>query len=567
MLTELSIRDIALIPRLHVRFGPGLNVLSGETGAGKSLIVGSLGLLCGEKPPPGFVRAGSERGFVEAIFEVDPQGWIARELADLGLDVEDGELIVRREISASGKGRIRANGQAIPLRTLAAAAECLIDLHGQHAHQSLLRPSVQLSAVDAAGSLFDARDAFGRDLLDWREAVAERDEARRRFVQDRDRRELARLQLRELEEADPRPGERAELLLEHSRLERAEILRETAARLVETLVDAEDSVQDIVAGLADAAQRASGGDPDWAPMAEGLERLAIDASELAGEARRLGDRAVDDPERLEWARERVRTLDDLLRKYGPEESDLFGFLERLRGEEADPEARERRLTALEEQVQTISDRLEARGAELSRKRRTAARRLSKAVEKVLLGLGMEGTRFDASLSPRESGDAFRGEESPVRGGRSGLDSAEFLIAPNRGEEPRPLRSIASGGEISRVMLALKSIVGASRGTATMIFDEIDSGVGGTIAGRVADTLADLAEERQVICITHLAAIASRASVHLAVRKSTEGERTVTTLEPVEGEDRVEEIARMLGGADRAESARTHARELLTKEPK
>ncbi len=566
MLTELSIRDIALIPSLNVRFGPGLNVISGETGAGKSLIVGSLRLLCGEKPPAGFVRAGADRGFVEGIFEVEPDGWIARALLELGIDVDDGEIILRREISAGGKGRVRANGRAIPLRSLSAASELLIDLHGQHGHQSLLRPSSQLEAVDAFGGLLESRDAFGAELLAWRGAVAERDEARREFAQDRERRELARFQLRELDQADPQPGERAELVTEHSRLEQAESLRAVASRISEQLLDADGALRDQLSELAEEADRAAGGDPDWAPVAEGLERVAIDVAELAAEARRLGERAVDDPERLAWVRDRVRVLDDLLRKYGPEEEDLFSFLKRLRSEEADPQARERRLRALEERVESISDKLDGHGGQLSRKRKNAARRLAKAVESALQALGMEGTRFDVALSDRESGDAFRGESSPKRAGRSGLDALEFRISPNRGEDLRPLRTIASGGEISRVMLALKSVVGARRGTATMIFDEIDSGVGGTIASRVADTMAAIAEDRQVVCITHLAGIASRASQHLAVRKVAGKDRTVTTLEPVTGEDRVEEIARMLGGADQAESARAHARELLTKEP-
>jgi len=261
-------------------------------------------------------------------------------------------------------------------------------------------------------------------------------------------------------------------------------------------------------------------------------------------------------------RDRVRLLRDLCRKYGPGESELFAFRVRLREEAEDPAARERRRAALEARVVEFSDKLARSGAELARKRRAAAGRLRKAVEAALADLGMDGTGFEARLEPRRGGAAFRGDAAPERAGRRGLDEVEFLLAPNRGEELRPLRAIASGGEISRVMLALKSILGETRGTATMAFDEIDHGVGGRVASRVADALAALARSRQVVCITHLAPIASRASVHLRVTKHEEDGRTVSSVEPVEGEERVREVARMLGGDGEGGVAAEHARELL-----
>ncbi len=562
MLTELSIRDIALIPRLHIRFGRGLNVLSGETGAGKSLVVGSLRLLCGDRAPPGFVRQGASRGIVEGIFEIDPSGWIAKELSGLGIEVEDGELILRREIAAEGKGRVRANGEAIPLRTLAAASELLIDLHGQHDHQSLLKPSYQLTALDECGGLLDARDQFATLHGQWRAARTEWENARRAFHEDHERTELARFQLRELEEAQAQPGERATLTAERGRLEQAEFLREASARIVDGISESEGSVHDVLAELAAAAESSAAHDPGWKSVARGLSRLTIDADELAREARSLGELAVDDPERLGWVRERVRLLEDLLRKYGPHEADLFAFRDRLRELDADPEARERRLAALEEQLVSISDKLVDHGNRLGRKRKTAARKLRKAVEGALGALGMEGTSFDAVVEPRAAGDRVAGEDSPLRAGRSGLDQVEFRLAANRGEDLRPLRHVASGGEISRVMLALKSVVGTARGTATMVFDEIDSGVGGTVAARVAGVLQRIAEGRQVLCITHLPAIAAVASVQLRVSKAEEDGRTVTSVDPVDGEIRVHEIARMLGGTDEVGAAVSHARELL-----
>ncbi|MGH2571817.1 MAG: DNA repair protein RecN [bacterium] len=562
MLTELSIRDLALIPSLRIRFGRGLNVLSGETGAGKSLVVGSLRLLCGERASPDIVRTGEQRAVVEGIFELDPAGWIARELTALGIELEDGELILRREIVVEGRGRVRANGNAIGVDALASAAELLVDLHGQHDHQSLLRPSYQLDALDGYAGLLDARDAFAADLARWKEAAEELARVREADRAESERAELARFQLREITDASPREGELAELTAELGRLESAELLRATAARLEETLAEAEGSVHDVISECAEAAGAASSHDPSWKPVAEALESLAIGVSEAARDARTCGERAVDDPERLAEVRDRVRLLHDLVRKYGPGEAELFAFWERLRVDAEDPEARERRLRALESVVEEISATLSRSGASLSRKRKAAAGKLREAVEAALAEVGMAGTGFEVRVGPRREGAAILGPAAAPRAGRRGLDEVEFLLAPNRGEEWRELRAIASGGEISRVMLALKSVLGEIRGTATMAFDEIDRGVGGRVATKVADLLAAIAENRQVICITHLPAIASRASVHLRVAKHEEKGRTVSTVEPVEGEERVLEIARMLGGDGAEGVAREHALELL-----
>lgn len=565
MLAELSIRDIALIPSLHVRFLPGLNVLSGETGAGKSLVVGSLRLLCGARPPAGFVRQGAPRGIVEGIFEVDPDGWIARELTALGIEPEDGEVILCREIAAEGKGRARANGRAIPLATLTAASEILVDLHGQHDHQSLLRPASQLAALDEFAGLLDTAEEFARTLREWRAVCQEHDAAHTALREDRERNELARLQLRELDAANVQEGERAALVAEQRRLQQAETLREASRALSYRLAEADDSCQQQLSELAETAEEAARHDEAWNAVAEGLSRLAIDAEEWAREADRLGERAVDDPERLQEVRDRLRLIEDLLLRHGPAEADLLSFHAALRARNADPEAQERAVRALEARRGEFSDKLAGLGEALSGGRKKASGKLKKAVEKALAGLGMEGTTFEARLTPRAKGDAPFGEDSPHRAGSGGLETAEFLLSANRGEELRPLRDVASGGEISRVMLALKSVAGEARGTATMVFDEIDAGVGGLVAARVAEVLEKIAARRQVICITHLATIASAATSHMRVRKGEEGGRTVARLEPVEGEERVREVARMLGSADPEGVALDHARELLTRE--
>ena len=560
MLTELSIRDIALIPALRLRFGAGLHVLSGETGAGKSLVVGGLRLLCGEKAGAEVVRAGADRAAVEGVFEIDPDGWIARELEALGVDCEDGELIVRREVAAAGRGRARINGATVPMATLSRVGELLVDLHGQHDHQSLLRPAFQLDVLDEYAGAAADRAAFAERLAVWKETSAELEQRERALREEGARRELARFQLKELGEANPQEGEPAALRTELRRLENAEWLEATASRLVETLADGEGAVGDVAGEAAQAASRAAEHDPDWKEAAAGLESLAINARELARDVRALGDRAVPDPERLEEVRARVRLLDDLLRKYGPSEAELLATWTRLREEHADPDAAERRVAELRERVTAGAAELKKSGAALRAKRKKAAGRLAKAMEKTLAELGMSGTRFEARLSPRAQGVRLD-PASDVHAGSSGLDAAEMLLAANAGEELKPLRSVASGGEISRVMLALKSVLGETRGTATMVFDEIDAGVGGRVANRVGELLQSLGDRRQVLCITHLAAIASRAAVHLRVAKETREGRTISTVEPVAGDERVAEIARMLGGDDDG-VVREHARKLL-----
>jgi DNA repair protein RecN (Recombination protein N) len=563
VLTELSIRDIALFPKLRVRLGPGLNVFSGETGAGKSLVVGSLRLLCGERPSPGLVRTGAARGYVEGIFELPPTGWIARELAKVGVELEDGELILGREIAPSGKGRIRANGAAIPLSTLVKASELLIDLHGQHDHQALLRSSFQLEALDEFGSLAESRAEFAALLAELRAALRELEEARAAHREQGDRADLVRFQLSELEEASVGKGELEALESEMRRLERASFLSSAAERIASELAESEPSVRDTVAALERLAAEAAESDPSFAALSSSLASIVALAEEIARDAGRAGREVVDDPARLEEVRERARLVTDLLRKYGPSEAELLAFWRKLRDEASDPEAASRRVEALEERVASTSDRLRACGSRLTRGRMGAARRLKRSVEEKLGQLGMEGTRFEVRIGQRSSGvELGPAEGEALFAGPGGVDTIDFQLAPNRGEEMRPLSATASGGEISRVMLALEAILGSKRGTATMVFDEIDLGVGGVVAKRIGEALAEIACDRQVLCITHLAAIASRAHLHLRVRKREAGGRTVSEVEPVSGEERVREVARMLGSDSEKSVALEHARELL-----
>jgi DNA repair protein RecN (Recombination protein N) len=562
VLVELSIRDLALIPRLRIPFGSGLNVLSGETGAGKSLIVGSLRLLCGEKPADDAIREGAETARVEGVFELDPNGWIARELREIGVPVDDGELVLSRELASSGRGRIRANGVTLARADLERVSALLVDLHGQHDQQLLLRPSEQLDALDESAGLLEERAAFAALFRDWKESREELGTLIESTRAGEERRELRRFQHQELEVADPKPGEVAALTAERKRLEAAELLRESAHAIAEGMLESERSVHDVAAELVLRAETAAAKDPAWTRLAGEIEALRIQAQEIGRDARSRAREVVDDPGRLEEVRARLRLWSDLLRKYGPDERDVLELRERLRAESLDPDAGARSVERAREREREISARLARSGAELTRKRRARARTFEKGVARSLAHLGFDRARFEVRWSPRESGEPVGDEPGAPLAGSSGFDAAEFLFSANSGEGVRALRRVASGGEISRVMLALKSLLGTKRGTATMVFDEIDGGVGGIVAGRVGDALESLARERQVLCITHLAPIASRANVHLRVRKGEEGGRTVTTVERVDGDERVREIARMLGSEAPEGIASEHARELL-----
>lgn len=560
MLTELCIRDIALLAHTRIAFAPGLNVLSGETGAGKSLVVGSLRLLCGDKAGAEIVREGAERGRVEGVFELDANGWIARELDAAGIALEDGELVLSREIAVAAKGRLRANGAPIVRSMLERVSNVLFDLHGQHDHQLLLRPGEQLIALDEAAELGTERDAFTRMFHEWRRIVEEIQERESHSKEAGQLRELRRFQFRELEELRPERGELARLHVERKKLEAAELLRRTAGDIAERLLESDRSVHDAVFELHARAQTALTHDESWKSLVESLESLRILAQDAGREAASRVRSVQDDPSLLEEIRARIRVLTDLAHKYGPEEEQLFALWDELRQEALDPESGGRQLSALKQRERDISATLTSAGFELSKKRKTRAKRLALGVAKSLTHLGLERARFEIEVSLRETG-AELGPEAP-RAAPGGLDAVEFLFSANAGESLRPLRNIASGGEISRVMLALQSHLGKTRGTPTIVFDEIDQGVGGGVAGRIGEAMAALGQERQVICITHLPQVASRADAHFRVSKREEGGRTVAFVERVEEEERVREIARMLGGESAEGIAADHARELL-----
>jgi DNA repair protein RecN (Recombination protein N) len=554
MLIELHIRDYAVVEELRLELGPGLTVLTGETGAGKSIIVGALSLVLGERASSSVVRAGADRANVEAVFDVSGSTELLSRLDDLGYPCEDGHLILRREVAAQGRNRAWVNSSPATASLVGELGASLVDLHGQHEHQTLLRATEQRRILDAYSGAGEApervRRAHGRvqDIL----AELESREARVRDIEGQA--DFLRFQRDEIQAAKARPREDEELEADLRRLEHAEDLAQGTTELHEALYGGEASLADRLAEARSKLARLVRFDPALEEVLPHLE----DAYHAVNEAgRRLGDYATateHDPARLEKIRGRLDVLFRLKRKYGPDLDDVLATEERVVKELRELEDADHDLDSLRRALEDARAVMVDEAEVLTALRKSAATRLAEAVADVLPQVGLPAARF--SVRFRELDEV----------GPAGAETVEFLVAPNPGFDPMALAQIASGGELSRVMLSLKSILAAVDRVPVLVFDEIDAGVGGVVATAVAGKLSDVARRHQVLVVTHLPQIAARADRHLRVEKLQEETVTSARVQRLEGEDRVEEMARMLGGDPESETSREHARELLRGAP-
>ena len=550
MLIELRIKDYAVIHDLTLELGSGLSALSGETGAGKSIIGGALALLLGERAASDTVRTGAERAMVEAVFDVATYPKLRVQLDDLGIEAEDGLLILRREVAAVGRNRAWINESPTTARTVGELGRSLVDLHGQHEHQTLLRKDTQRHILDAFGEAEEDASAV-------EEAYEELGglEAKLRELQDH-RRELAsridflRFQMRELEEADVQSGEEEALTEESGRLENSEELLGETTRIHDELYSAEGALTDKVSGLAQTLARLKG----WDPALEGPhEELQGAYHALAEVGRDLSDYVGGlrhDPGRLEEVRSRLDLIHSLKRKYGPTAEDVIASRDRVRAKLDEGEDGGWDEDTLAAEVDRTRSDLIAAAARLSEKRQAAATRLEEEVEALLPDLGLPAGTFKVQM------DTLPEVES------RGAESIEFLVSVNAGFPPSSLARVASGGELSRVMLTLKAILAQVDQVPTLVFDEIDAGIGGQVASLVAAKLKDVARYHQVFVVTHLPQLASQACSHLLVEKDEREGLAATAVRGLTGDARVREIARMLGGDPESETSQDHARELL-----
>ncbi len=553
MLKLLRINNIALISELEIELGPGLTLLTGETGAGKSILIDALGLLLGHRASADLIRSGEDRAVVEAVVEVEGAGSL---LEAHGLPHEGDEVILRREVLASGKGRATVNGALVPLGVLRDLAPGVAVVHGQHEPQGLLDPARHLDLLDRFADLEGAGQlpALFRQLRETEQAL-ERLLSDRREVERH--RETLEYQANEIEVAALAPGEEERLRLEKARLGNAGRLAELSGEAYTLLYDDEAAALGRLGQVFKRVEDLAAIDPEFRPHVEARAGLVAQLDELALLLREYKDGLEVAPGRLDEVESRLALIERLERKYGSSVEDVLAFAERCRSELTELGSPEEQEKVLQKRRAEHSAAYLEEAREVSRRRRTAAATLEATVRAELEQLAMEKTQFEIGFDPASPEAA-----DPSTWTERGLERAEFLLSPNPGEDLRPLARIASGGELSRIMLALKSVVHGDSPGVTLVFDEVDAGIGGRVAEVVGRKLKAVSEHQQVLCVTHLPQIAALADAHLAVRKTVEGGRTLTSIEPLEPSARSEEIARMLGGEVVTAAARRHAREML-----
>ncbi len=554
MLLELTIQDFALIDNLKISFGPGLNILSGETGAGKSIIIQAIQLVLGSRGGPHLVRTGREEARIEAYFEYPGDSRVAQKLTDMGID-KDEALIIRRTISRTGKGRVFINGTAATLQMATQLAAELISIAGQHEYQVLLRPQNHLFLLDAFGGLTYLRLGVQKDYRKWQGL---REQCRQLIEQQNAaaaRKEVLAFQLQEIRKANLRIGEEEEFIQEKFLLVSAEKLREWAQHAYDLLYASSGAAAEKLGESRTLGQSLAGIDSSLSPLVEALDAAFFQIEDIALRLRDYLQKIDSDPRRLEALEDRLQELSRLKKKYGGDIQKILALSSEMEHERANIDGRQEELADLEASVARAEEGLIRRTLDLSAKRKTAASQLAEAVCRELESLHMPRTRFMVD---------FRSLKEEPRDilSENGIDDVQFLIAPNVGEDLKPLAQIASGGELSRITLALKSVLTERDGVETTIFDEVDAGIGGAVAEVVGRKLKDLAGRHQVICITHLPQIACFTDRHYRVDKVHKGARTETIVKELSGEERVEEIARMLGGVKISEKTRAHAREMI-----
>jgi DNA repair protein RecN (Recombination protein N) len=555
MLAQLTIKNFALIDAVTLEFLPGFNVLTGETGAGKSILIDAITAALGARAGAELVRRGADRASVEAVFEVSQYS-----LPALQEWAEDGLVILAREISASGRSTFRINGRMCTASTVREVAADLIDIHGQHDHQSLLSSERHVDFLDAWGGREVAAQRRKAQEL-YTELRSTRRDLDALLTGERERAQqldLYQFQVEEIDAAALHPGEEEELLADRTRLANAEKLFASGSGAKEALVGGEVSAVDLLTGAARELEALRSLDELIGPICDLLETAVAAAQDASSELRSYLESIEFNPERLEQVQERLELLRSLKRKYGDTVEEILAYRSATAAKLDDLTHGEERQAKLEAQFSRLATKLDRAAKTLFDTRSAAAERFQREIMAHLADLNMVSTRFAAQLdSPSPAAAAWE------RGLNAVLGRAEFLISANPGEPLRPLARIASGGEMSRVMLALKTAMAGSHPVA-LIFDEIDTGVGGKTAEALGAKMAELSRSNQVLCITHLPQIASMAVRHVQVRKLVVAERTIVEVHPLDGEARVGELARMLGGSEA--TAAQHARELLAASP-
>lgn len=553
MLKQLQIRNFAIIDHLALEFAPGMTVFSGETGAGKSILIDALGMLLGDRADSEAIRGGAERAEIDAEFDVAdaPQARQWLNDRDFGDPDEPDTAVVRRLLSREGRTRAYVNGRPATARDLKELGERLVDIHGQHAHQSLLRPQSQIDQLDAYGVDNDIRETVAATVEEHR-ALLERFEHLSRGEDAEQRADFLRYQVQELEALNLGAGELEELEAEQRRLANAERLMHDSQQAYALLYENEEgAIADLLGQAKTLLENLAALDPTFRDADEMVGVASIQVREAADAVRHATDAMDLDPQRLEWVENRLGDIFELARKHRVRPVELSAHLESLRAELDELEGAADELVHLQRQLSEVQKRYTEQAARLSEQRRAAAKRLAEEVTEAVRALGMPEGRFEISVEPRD-------ETLPRTRGQ---DHVEFRVSANPGQAPQPLSKVASGGELSRISLAVEVIAAADR-VPTLIFDEVDTGIGGGVAEMVGVRLRALGSGGQVMCVTHLPQVAAQGSHHFQVRKEVRGGSTITRIASLDDAARVEELARMLGGLKITSQTRAHAREMM-----
>jgi DNA repair protein RecN (Recombination protein N) len=564
MLLELNIRNFAVIKQTSVSFGRGLTILTGETGAGKSILIDAISMLLGGRGSADYVRYGCKKAEIEGLFEFEPDAPVLAMLKEMGVEAEENMLIIRRELGSNGKTICRINGQMVTLSMLREIAPWLITIHGQHEHQSLMQGEQHINWLDAFGDekIAPAFREFSKLYTQYQQLRSELNyisSNEREMVQ---RMDMLRFQLQEIVGANLKPLEDEELLKEKKRLAAGEKLVHSLEDAYRSLVGEQrgiDWVSNAMSHLESVLQY----DEELKDTHQMVENAFYQLEEAARLVRSYRDTIEFDPERLMQIESRLDEINRLKRKYGLSVDEILEYGASIEDELDHMENRETRIEELQKKVKEISLDLAVEAMELSQIRKQIAAELSAAIEQELKDLHMSRARFEIAVHQQEDENGVEVDGHRVRVTAKGIDTVEFLIAPNPGEPLRPVSKIASGGELSRIMLAMKTILADAENIDTMIFDEVDTGVSGRAAQAIAEKLVRVSRKRQVLSITHLPQVASMADMHLRIEKHMNEEETETKVTALSYDERVIELARMLGGAQVTETTKNNARELLT----
>ncbi|MCF8109978.1 MAG: DNA repair protein RecN [Desulfobacteraceae bacterium] len=563
MLREIAIKNFAIIDDLRISFEKGLNIISGETGAGKSIIINALNILLGSRADAAMIRTGADTAELEALFDLEPGGPAAQILKEQGYDAEE-ELLIRRILSRNDRHRVYINGRLATMQLLSRLTDNLAGISGQHEHQRLLKESEHLNILDRFAGLGGLRKSVSECYREILPLIQRLEELKEQKSRQSERIDLLRFQKEEISAAALSPGEEEDIKQALKRLKNAEFLYQSVGGGVEELYNREGAVAERLRSVQKDIEKAASTDPDLSPLAESLADAAIRIEDTVEQLRGYIDSIEFDPAKTEELEARLDTINRLKRKYGSSIQEVLRYMESVDTELSEIENIDEKIGETETELRHAKERLFGLADELCKKRRAAAKDLSAKMEEELISLKMEGTAFSVSFRENSPGadtpEWLRMDKKAVN--EKGTEQALFMIAPNPGEDPRPLSKIASGGELSRIILALKAILADTELVETVVFDEVDAGIGGEVAEVVGRKLARLAESGQIICITHLAQIARFGDQHFRITKDVQEGRTATSIEKLDASGRIEETARMIGGEAITETTLAHAKELL-----